>query len=148
MIAGLRDMAEVERNKELMVEGPSHRRARYGSRVSQGRLSPERSPDAPLILLASSMRIETAAVPRPGSMRPHWTMPRHPRYVHLLCPIRTIIQACLILPAACLTQSRCALVLKLLVVDVTGVGAGHVESVPVMPCQTVRSGMPPRPRYR
>lgn len=42
-------------------------------------------------------------------------------------------------PPACLTQSCCALVLKLLVVEIAGVRAGHVESVPVKPCRSVRS---------
>lgn len=46
-----------------------------------------------------------------------------------------------------LTLSRCALVLELLVVEVAGVGAGHVESVPITPCRTVRLGTLRRTRY-
>lgn len=63
-----------------------------------------------------------------------------PRDMYASLSVLTAHQSGSVLPAACLAQSRCALVLKLLVVDVAGVGAGHVESVPVMPCSAVRSG--------
>lgn len=100
MIAGTRaknlgrGLTEVEGNEDLMAaQGHSHRYARDGLWFRKGVCPTRSSPDAPLILLALSIRIETAVVPRPGSMRPHWTMPPHPRYVHLLaCPIRPSIQ--------------------------------------------------------
>lgn len=139
-------MTEVEA-KFVVGLGPSHRHARSGQGFARTSIrSPRNSPDAPLTLLASSMRIETAAVPRPGSMRPHWTMPHHPRYVHhLACPIRPSIQ--LHTSADCLALARCALVLELLVVKIAGVGAGHVVPVPTLRCLHVRSCTPRQYRW-
>lgn len=78
MIAGTRaknlgrGLTEVEGNEELMADqGPSHRHARDGLGFRKDVCPLRSSPDAPLILLALSIRIETAAVPRPGSIRPH-----------------------------------------------------------------------------
>lgn len=64
-----RGLTEVEGHEELMAaQGPSHRHARDGLKFHQDVCPPRSSPDAPLILLALSIRIETAAVPRPGSI--------------------------------------------------------------------------------
>lgn len=146
MIAGTRaknlgrGLTEVEGNEDLMAaQGHSHRYARDGLWFRKGVCPTRSSPDAPLILLALSIRIETAVVPRPGSMRPHWTMPPHPRDMYTSMRVPSAHQSSIILHVACLTLSRCALVLELLVVEVAGVGARHVESVPITPCRAVRS---------
>lgn len=78
-----------------------------------------------------SSRLYTSALNNAAATRDMYTSLRVP----------SAHQSSIIMYVACLTLSRCALVLELLVVEVAGVGAGHVESVPITPYRAVRSGI-------